>query len=184
MPRARAATRATQRQEQEKAACKKERRIRRRERWEQQDEEYRLREQQGLSPLSDSGELIVGRGGGRGERQGAPPERWNPPPPSPRVAEAAEEQAHFNEAQAELALWQEFRDHDTSLNSALNEALRIHAGLAWQIFKVRVLIIDFKVFPCRFCVRAFLDFAFFHTLSAVDRSWRTELGRGMTASIS
>jgi hypothetical protein len=45
--------------------------------------------------------------------------------------------AHFNEVQAEQALWQEFRDHGASLNNALNEALRIDAGLAWQIFKVR-----------------------------------------------
>jgi hypothetical protein len=39
--------------------------------------------------------------------------------------------AYFNEAQAEQALWQEFRDHGASLNNALNEALRIHAGPAW-----------------------------------------------------
>jgi hypothetical protein len=32
--------------------------------------------------------------------------------------------AYFNEAQAEQALWQEFRDHGVSLNNALNEALR------------------------------------------------------------
>jgi hypothetical protein len=67
--------------------------------------------------------------------------------------------AHFNEAQAEQALWQEFCVHDASINNALNEALRIHAGPAWQIFKVRVLIIEFEVFPCRFCTRAFPDFA-------------------------
>jgi hypothetical protein len=51
-PRAQAATRAAQRREQEKVARKKERRI--------------LRAVGTLSP-SDSGELIVGRGGGRGE---------------------------------------------------------------------------------------------------------------------
>jgi hypothetical protein len=44
--------------------------------------------------------------------------------------------AHFIEAQAEQALWQEFRDHDSSLNRALNEALRIHGGPAWRIFQV------------------------------------------------
>jgi hypothetical protein len=37
---------------------------------------------------------------------------------------------HFSEAQAEQALWQEFRDHGVSLNRALNEALRIHGGPA------------------------------------------------------
>jgi hypothetical protein len=46
-PRARA--RAAQRREQERAACKKEKRIRRRERREWTSEEFRLREQQGLS---------------------------------------------------------------------------------------------------------------------------------------
>jgi hypothetical protein len=49
-------------------------------------------------------------------------ERFNVPP------------AHFREAQAEQALWQEFRDHGASLNRALNEALRIHGGPAWRIF--------------------------------------------------
>jgi hypothetical protein len=33
--------------------------------------------------------------------------------------------AHFADAQAEQELWQEFRDHDASLNRALNEALWI-----------------------------------------------------------
>jgi hypothetical protein len=84
--------------------------------------------------------------------------------------------AHFNEAQAEQALWQEFRDHRASLNNALNEALRIHAGPAWQIFKVRVLIVEFEVFPCRLCARAFPDFAFSRALFAI--------ARGKTASIS
>jgi hypothetical protein len=49
---------------------------------------------------------------------------------------------------------------------------------------VRVLVIEFGVFPYRFRIRAFLDFAFFHTLSAGDRSWRAKLERGMTALIS
>jgi hypothetical protein len=31
--------------------------------------------------------------------------------------------AYFNEAQAEQALWQEFRDHGASLNNTLHEAL-------------------------------------------------------------
>jgi hypothetical protein len=49
-PRAREAVHATQRRDQERAARRKERSIRRRECREQQSEEYRLREQQGLSP--------------------------------------------------------------------------------------------------------------------------------------
>jgi hypothetical protein len=90
-PRARAHARAAQRREQEQAVCNKERRIRRRERREQRNEEFRLREQQGLSPpatseYSSSGEeeeeasdrgraprevgvctpLTESRGGGRG----------------------------------------------------------------------------------------------------------------------
>jgi hypothetical protein len=39
--------------------------------------------------------------------------------------------AHFNEAQAEQALWQEFRDHGASRNNVLNEALWIHTSPAW-----------------------------------------------------
>jgi hypothetical protein len=69
--------------------------------------------------------------------------------PAPNVTVARLEQerehasappAHFNETQAEQALWQEFRDHGASLNNALNEALRIHAGPAWKIFMVRVFV--------------------------------------------
>jgi hypothetical protein len=44
--------------------------------------------------------------------------------------------AHFVEAQAEQGLWQEIRDHDASLNRALNEALRIHSGPAWRVFQL------------------------------------------------
>jgi hypothetical protein len=47
-------------------------------------------------------------------------------------------QAHFNEAQDEQALWQEFQGHDASLNNALNEALQIHIGPTWRVFQVRV----------------------------------------------
>jgi hypothetical protein len=44
--------------------------------------------------------------------------------------------AHFDEAQAEQALWQEFRDHGASLNNTLNEALWIHGGPSWWVFQV------------------------------------------------
>jgi hypothetical protein len=47
--------------------------------------------------------------------------------------------AHFDEAQDEQALWQEFRDHGASLNNTLNEALRIHRGPAWRVFQVHIL---------------------------------------------
>jgi hypothetical protein len=55
--------------------------------------------------------------------------------------------AHFADAQAEQALWQEFRDHGASLNRALNEALRIHGGPAWHVFRVCVFSPGFAVFP-------------------------------------
>jgi hypothetical protein len=61
--------------------------------------------------------------------------------------------AHFASAQAEQALWQEFRDHGVSLNRALNEALRIHGGPAWRIFRVSDFSPGFVVFfICFFCV--------------------------------
>jgi hypothetical protein len=37
-------------------------------------------------------------------------------------------QTLLDEAQAEQALWQEFRVHGASLNATLTEALRLHAG--------------------------------------------------------
>jgi hypothetical protein len=40
----------------------------------------------------------------------------------------------FADAQEEQQLWEELRDHDASLNRALNEALRIHGGPAWRVF--------------------------------------------------
>jgi hypothetical protein len=54
-------------------------------------------------------------------------------------AHASVPPAHFDEAQAEQAMWQEFRDSSASLNNALNEALRIHRGPAWRVFQVRIL---------------------------------------------
>jgi hypothetical protein len=42
----------------------------------------------------------------------------------------------FVDAQEEQQLWKELRDHDASLNRALNEALRIHGGPAWHVFQV------------------------------------------------
>jgi hypothetical protein len=87
-PRARAPGRATQQREQEQAAHAKEKRLRRRERLEQYNEEYRLREQQGLSPLlapaNSSSDEEEESDGGR-----VTPDRWNTPPPSPRAEEVA-----------------------------------------------------------------------------------------------
>jgi hypothetical protein len=61
--------------------------------------------------------------------------------------------AHFSEAQAEQALWQEFRDLGSSLNQALNEALQIHGGPAWRIFLVRGFLLGFVVSPFSFLPR-------------------------------
>jgi hypothetical protein len=80
-PRSRARARVAQRQEQERAGRKRERSIRRRERRERRSEEFRLREQQGLSSpgteeYSSLGEAEEESDGGR-----APLERWEPSPP-------------------------------------------------------------------------------------------------------
>jgi hypothetical protein len=92
MPRAQAAARAARRQEQERAARTKEKKLRRRERLEQYDEEYQLRKQQGLSPplvpVNSSSKEDEEEESDRGR---AAPERWDPPPSSPRAAEAAME---------------------------------------------------------------------------------------------
>jgi hypothetical protein len=93
--------RTVQRREQERAARKKERGIRRRE---QRDEEFRLREQPGLSPPTTS-EDSSSRDEEEEESDGgqAPTERWEPAPPSSRAAEAAEEHAPGAGAEAPTA---------------------------------------------------------------------------------
>jgi hypothetical protein len=58
--------------------------------------------------------------------------------------------SHFSKAQVEQVLWQEFRDHGSSLNLALNEVLRIHGGPAWCIFQVRGLSSGVVVSPLSF----------------------------------
>jgi hypothetical protein len=92
-PRSRAHVRAAQQWEKERAARKREQNLWRRERRERRSEEFRLREQQGLSSprieeysSSSEEEEEEESDGGR-----APPERWQPSPPSPRAAEVAEE---------------------------------------------------------------------------------------------
>jgi hypothetical protein len=65
---------------------------------------------------------------------------------------------HFANAQAEQELWEELRDHDASLNRALNEALRIHGGSAWRVFQVRNHLLVFCVPPLYcFCALSFLE---------------------------
>jgi hypothetical protein len=50
--------------------------------------------------------------------------------------------------------------------------------------KVRALVIEFEIFPCCFCARAFSDSAFSRISFTVDRSLRAGLERGITVSIS
>jgi hypothetical protein len=100
-------------------------------------------------------------------------------PPAPDVAFAHPEQerghtgvppAHFDEAQAEQALWQEFRDHSASLNNTMNEALRIHGGPSWRIFQVCIFRQIWSILPCPLRARASPDFVFPHALAIDDRS--------------
>jgi hypothetical protein len=93
---------------------------------------------------------------------------------------------HFNAAQAEQALWQEFHDHGASLNNTLNEVLRFHGGPAWRVFQVRIFLFEFwSLFPSRlFCIRASPDSVPLSPLSTGDRNWRVEPGRSTTASTS
>jgi hypothetical protein len=58
-------------------------------------------------------------------------------PPASGEERVGEPPSHFADAQEEQQLWEELRDHGASLNRALNEALRIHSGLAWRVFRVR-----------------------------------------------
>jgi hypothetical protein len=100
-PRARAAARDVQWREQERAARKKEKRIRQWERREQESEEYRLCEQQGLPPGNSREPIIVG-GGGRGERRGVGPSR-EVDSPAPAVGRSERELAHAAEAPTSTA---------------------------------------------------------------------------------
>jgi hypothetical protein len=88
------------------------------------------------------------------------------PTPDGTVARPEQEREHTSappayvrEAQAEQALWQEFRDHGVSLNNVLNEVMRIDRGPTWRIFQVRIFSVEsWSFFPFRlFRVRAFPD---------------------------
>jgi hypothetical protein len=86
-PRSQAAGRAAQ--EREWAALAKERKIRWRERLEYYNEEYRLREQQGLSPPPALANSSLDEEESDEERTTS--DRWEPAPPSPRAEGAAVE---------------------------------------------------------------------------------------------
>jgi hypothetical protein len=73
--------------------------------------------------------------------------------------------AHFDEPQAEKVLWQEFRDHNGSINNALTVALRVHGGPSWRIFHVSVFRRIRGSLSHPLCVRAFSDFTFSRVLN-------------------
>jgi hypothetical protein len=86
---------------------------------------------------------------------------------------------HFADAQAEQQLWEELRDHDASLNRALNEALQIHGGPAWRVFRVRSYLLVFCVSSLLCCFYARFSLSGAHqSLFADGRSWRVTPGTG------
>jgi hypothetical protein len=106
-------------------------------------------------------------------------------PPNPDVTVAHPEQglrrvdgppAHFNKAQAEQALWHEFRDHDISINNALTEALWIHGGPLIRLFEVSVFCRIRGLLLIFFCVGCFLILLPSVSLTAIRRNWRVGLG--------
>jgi hypothetical protein len=76
-------------QQRERAALAKERKIRRQESLEQYNEEYRLQEQQGLSPPSALANSSSDKEESDGERTTS--DRWEPALPSPQAEGAAVE---------------------------------------------------------------------------------------------
>jgi hypothetical protein len=74
--------------------------------------------------------------GGRGHNAEASSSRAGH---SAQVKGIAGDPPAFADTQGEQELWGELRSHGAALNQALNEALRIHGGLAWCVFQVRCL---------------------------------------------
>jgi hypothetical protein len=73
--------------------------------------------------------------------------------------------AHFDEAQAELAPWQEFWDHGAPINNVLTEVLRVHGGPSWWIFQVGVIQWIRGSLSHPLCIRAFSDSSFSRILN-------------------
>jgi hypothetical protein len=74
--------------------------------------------------------------------------RAGSPAPGEERVDAPHPPPHFADAQEEQQLWEELRDHGTSLNRALNEALRIHGGPAWRVFQVHRRSLARCFLPC------------------------------------
>jgi hypothetical protein len=92
--------------------------------------------------------------------------------------------AYFNKAQAEQALWQEFRDHGALLNNVLNEALQIHAALRGRSSRYMLSVSNSRFSLAAFAPVRSSDLAFSHVSFIVDRSLRVVLERGTTPSIN
>jgi hypothetical protein len=90
---------------------------------------------------------------------------------------------HFNEAQVEQALWQEFCDHGVSMNNTLTEALRIHGGPSIRLFEVSVVCQTRGLFLTFFTFECFLVLFFPVSLTAVRMSWRVGLRKDATVSL-
>jgi hypothetical protein len=108
----------------------------------------------GVPVMRDDGCVMSGRPTDGAEASSS---RAAPPASDSTAARPEQEQervdaapAHFADARAEQALWQEFRDHGASLNRALNKALRIHSSPAWRVFQVRDCSLSLVVLPLSF----------------------------------
>jgi hypothetical protein len=106
--------------------------------------------------------------------------------PAPDVAIAHPEEglcradappAHFNEAQTEQALWQEFHDHNISIKNTLTEALRIHGGASIRLFEVGVFCRTRRLLLIFFVLGCFLILLSSVSLTAVRKSQRFGLGQ-------
>jgi hypothetical protein len=91
-----------------------------------------------LSPESQEGALVRRRdghvvAGGRGHGAEASSSHAGH---SAQVEGVAGDPPAFADAQGEQEMWGELRSHGATLDRALNEALRVHGGPAWRVFKV------------------------------------------------
>jgi hypothetical protein len=86
--------------------------------------------QEGALVRRRDGHMVVG---GRGHDAEASSSRTGH---SAQVEGIADDSPAFADAQGEQELWGELRSHDTTLDRALNEALRVHGGPAWRVFQV------------------------------------------------
>jgi hypothetical protein len=104
----------------------------------------------GVLVMRDDGGMMSGRSADGAEASSSrtvPPALDTTARPEQERERADAPPAHFASAQAEQALWQQFRDHGVSLNRVLNKALQIHGGPAWRIFQVSDFSPGFMVFP-------------------------------------